>query len=235
MNHTRQPFSRRRLLAGAAAASAVSVTGVAATSTAAAASPTHAPTPLVTRDRVGSALLHAPGGGPVAARFQADFHDRLVAWLAFWSANSPAAWSVPVQVVGRVDRSGDAFTLHALRYRRDDELHDGFAAGRADANHWATLASLHHHFPVVAPLASGAIQVGDGVAGFTGSPAQVAFAVDACRELWGDQAATASAWPEYAGRALTRAGQRADVASRAGWAAFTRTSLRRGLGTESYE
>ncbi|MFD2764331.1 hypothetical protein [Micromonospora eburnea] len=235
MKHNEPPFSRRRLLAGAAAASAVTATGLAATSTAAAASPTHAPTPLVTRDRIGSALLHAPGGGPAPARLQADFHDRLVAWLAFWSANSPAAWSAPVRIEGRVDRSGEVFTLHAIRYRRDDEPHDGFAAARLDGSHWATLASLHHHFPVVTPLAGGAIQVGDGVAGFTGSPAQVAFAVAACRELWGERSATASRWQEHAGRALTRAGQRVDVATRAGWATFTRTSLRRGLGTESYE
>ncbi|MEU3452921.1 hypothetical protein ABZ671_04870 [Micromonospora sp. NPDC006766] len=235
MNHNGHPFSRRRLLAGAAAASAVTVTGVAATSTAAAASPTHAPTPLVTQGRIGSAVLHAPGGGPTAARFQADFHDRLVSWLAFWSANSPAAWSTPVQIEARVDRSGDTLTLHAIRYRRNDELHDGFAAGRVDGSHWAALASLHHHFPVVTPLAGGAIQVGDGVAGFTGSPTQVAFAVAACRQLWGDPAATAAGWHEHAGRALARAGQRADVASRAGWATFTRSSLRRGLGTDSYE
>lgn len=235
MRHSGPPFSRRRLLAGAAAASAVTVTGVAAAPAAAVASPTHAPTPLVTRDRIGSALLHTPGGGPAAARFQADFHDRLTAWLAFWSANSPAAWSAPVQLAGRVDRAGDTFTLHAIRYRRDDELHDGFAAGRTDGTHWATLASLHHHFPIVTPLPGGAIRVGDGIAGFTGSAGQAAFAAAACRELWGDPAATAAAWREPANRVLTRAGQRADAASRAGWAAFTRTSLRRGLGTESYE
>ncbi|MEU5720806.1 hypothetical protein [Micromonospora sp. NPDC047738] len=235
MNHNGHPFSRRRLLAGAAVASAVTVTGVATAPTAAAANPTHATTPLVTRDRIGSALLHDPGGGPAVARFQADFHDRLAAWLAFWSANSPAAWSSPVQVVGRVDRSGDTFTLHAVRYRRADELHDGFAAGRVDGSHWATLASLHHHFPIVAPLPGGPVQVGDGVAGFTGSAGQLAFAVAACRELWGERAATAVGWREHANQVLSRAGQRGDVASRAGWAAFTRTSLRRGLGTESYE
>jgi hypothetical protein len=235
MNDNPAPFTRRRILAGVAAASAVTVTGVAVPAAAHAAAPTRAATPLVTRDRIATAALHDPGGAPAAGRFQADFHDRLAVWLAFWSANSPPAWSAPVQVVGRVAPTGDALTLHAIRYRRDDVLRDGFAAGRVDAGHWATLASLHHHFPTVTPLPGGAVLVGDGVAGFTGSPGQVAFAVAACRELWGDRAATASRWREHAARPLARAGQRADVATRAGWAAFTRTSLRRGLGTESYE
>ncbi|PWR13896.1 hypothetical protein DKT69_18810 [Micromonospora sicca] len=235
MNDNGHLFSRRRLLAGAAAASAVTVTGVAGAPTAATAASPTAATPLVSRGRIATATLHAPGGAATTGRFQADFHDRLAGWLAFWSANSPHVWSAPVQVVGRVDPAGDAFTLHAIRYRRDDGLHDGFAAGRMDGSHWATLASLHHHFPTVTVLAGGAVRVGDGVAGFTGSPAQVAFAVAACRELWGDRSAGRARWREHANRALTRAGQHVDVASRSGWAAFTRTSLRRGLGTESYE
>ncbi|MFI7425389.1 hypothetical protein ACIBPB_00230 [Micromonospora sp. NPDC049836] len=235
MNHNGHPLSRRRLLAGAAAASAVTVTGVATAPTAAGAAPTHRfSTPLVTRDRIGSAALHAPDGTASRGRFQADFHDRLTAWLAFWSANSPRAWSAPAQVLGTVDAAGDAFVLHAVRYRRDDELHDGFAAARADGTRWATLASLHHHFPTVAVLPGGAVRVADGPAGFTGSAAQVDFAVGACRELWGEAGAGASRWQEYAARPLARAGQRGDVASRAGWATFTRLSLRRGLGTESY-
>ncbi|WP_238452710.1 hypothetical protein [Micromonospora sp. ATA51] len=114
-------------------------------------------------------------------------------------------------------------------------MHDGFAAGRMDGRHWATLASLHHHFPTVTVLAGGAVRVADGVAGFTGSPAQVAFAGAACRELWGDRSAGTAHWQEHANRLLSRAGQHVGVASRSGWAAFTRTSLRHGLGTESYE
>ncbi|MGW9193108.1 hypothetical protein [Micromonospora chersina] len=235
MNYNPYPVSRRRLLAGAAAASAVTVTGVAVAPTAAAAAtPVRATTPLVDRDRIATAVLRAPDG-TAAARFQADFHARLAAWLAFWSANSPRAWSTPVQVVGRVAPAGDALTLHAIRYRRDDELRAGFAAGRRDASHAATLASLHHHFPSVRALPDGTVRVGDGPAGFTGAPGQVAFAVAACRQLWGDGDATAARWAEHAGRALARAGQPADAASHAGWAAFTRISLRRGLGTESYE
>ncbi|MEU1837432.1 hypothetical protein [Micromonospora chersina] len=236
MNDNPYPVSRRRLLAGAAAASAVTLTGVAAAPTAAAAAtPVRATTPLVDRDRIATAVLRAPDGTAAAARFQADFHARLAAWLAFWSANSPRAWSAPVQVVGRVAPAGDALTLHAIRYRRDDELRAGFAAGRRDASHAATLASLHHHFPSVRVLLDGTVRVGDGPAGFTGGPGQVAFAVAACRQLWGDGDATAARWAEHAGRALARAGQPADAASHAGWAAFTRISLRRGLGTESYE
>lgn len=235
MNDNPYPFSRRRLLAGAAAASAVTVTGVAVAPTAATATPVHATTPLITRDRIATAALRAPDGTAAAIAFQADFHARLSAWLAFWSANSPRAWSAPVQVVGRVAPAGDAITLHAIRYRRDDELRAGFAAARRDGSHAATVASLHHHFPSVRVLPDGAVRLGDGPAGFTGAPGQVAFAVAACRELWSDAGATAARWAEHAGRALARAGQPADAASHAGWAAFTRISLRRGLGTESYE
>jgi hypothetical protein len=137
-------------------------------------------------------------------------------------------------VVGLVDPGGDAFTLHAIRYRRDDALRDGFSSHRVDAAYLATLASLHHHFPVVRSLPDGGLRVVDGPAGFTGSAEQLAFAVAACRELWGDRAATTATWRDHANRALTRAGHRTDAASRSGWAAFTRTSLRLGLRTESY-
>ncbi|MFI2712081.1 hypothetical protein ACH495_18355 [Micromonospora sp. NPDC018662] len=237
MDNTGHPLDRRRLLAGAAAASTLTLTGlaVAPTPAGAAAAPTSAGSPLVTRDRIATAALRAPDGSAPAVRIRADLHDRLAAWLAFWSANSPRAWSTPTQVAARVAPAGDALDLHAIRYRRDDESRAGFAAARRDATHLATLASLHHHFPRVRIRPDGTIRIGDGLAGFTGTPEQIAFAVAACRELWGDAAATAGRWAEHAGRVLARAGRPADAASHAGWAAFTRTSLRRGLGTESYE
>ncbi|WP_405092633.1 hypothetical protein OG767_06725 [Micromonospora sp. NBC_01392] len=236
MDNNGHPLDRRRLLAGAAAASTLTLTGLAvAPAPGAAAAPAGAGTPLVTRDRIATAALRAPDGSAPAVRIRADFHDRLAAWLAFWSANSPRAWSAPTQVVARVAPAGDALDLHAVRYRRDDEPRAGFAAVRRDATHLATLASLHHHFPSVRVRPDGTIRIGDGPTGFTGAPEQVAFAVAACRGLWGDAAATADRWREHAGRVLARAGRPADAASHAGWAAFTRTSLRRGLGTESYE
>ncbi|MGK5673118.1 hypothetical protein ACSNOB_09770 [Micromonospora sp. URMC 106] len=227
MTDSLTPLSRRILL-GAAAASAVTVAGATAAHAAppaGGASPPRSAQPLLARDRIATARL---AGGP--ARFQADFHERLDAWLAFWSANSPRNWSTPVEVDGTVSAHGDAFTLHAIRISRDDETRDAFAAGRADAAHLATLASLHHHFPSVRVGTGGALRVTDGSAGWTGSAEQVAFAVAACRELWGLRAAEASDWREH----VRRAGHAADPASRSGWAAFTRASLRRGLRTESY-
>ncbi|SCG72801.1 hypothetical protein GA0070609_4756 [Micromonospora echinaurantiaca] len=226
MNPTSHSLSRRGLLVGSAVASAVTVAGVTGAQAAGASPPS---VPLVTRDRIATARLPEP------ARFQADFHERLVGWLAFWSANTPRSWSTPVEVAGHVDAAGDAFTLHAIRYQRDDQLHDGFTAGRVDAAWWATAASLHHHFPSVRPQPGGGLRVTDAPAGFTGSAEQVEFAVAACRELWAAPAGTAASWREHAGRALARAGHRADAATRAGWVAFTRASLRRGLRTESYE
>ncbi|MCX4386461.1 hypothetical protein OG777_05900 [Micromonospora peucetia] len=233
MNNSHTSLSRRRILLGAAAASAVTVAGAtAAPATTAQAAPPVGETPsarparrLVARDRIATARL--VGG---TAHFQADFHERLDAWLAFWSANSPRVWSIPVEIDGRVAADGDAFTLHTIRVTRDDETRDAFAAGRSDAAHLATLASLHHHFPSVRVEAGGALRVADGPAGWSGSADQVAFAVTACRELWGLRAADTTDWGEH----VSRAGHAADPASRSGWAAFTRASLRRGLRTESY-
>ncbi|MER5703673.1 hypothetical protein ABT023_17265 [Micromonospora sp. NPDC002296] len=228
-------LSRRRLLVGAAAASALT----AVAGTAAEAAPSTASTGLagapVARDRIAAARLLVTGVGPATAGFQADLHERLTAWLAFWSANSPPSWSAPVEVAGEPTAAGDAFTLHTLRVRRGEHLADGFTAARRDAAHLATEASLHHHFPSVRRLPGGGLRVTDGAAAFTGSPEQVAFAAAACRELWGFAAAGTTDWRDHANRALARAGHRADVASRAGWAAFTRSSLRLGLGTESYQ
>ncbi|MER6757868.1 hypothetical protein AB0I85_25570 [Micromonospora echinofusca] len=225
MNDSHASLSRRRILIGAAAASAVTVGAASAAHAAPPAGGAAPVRPLVMRERIATARL---AGAP--ARFQADFHERLDAWLAFWSANSPHAWSPPVQVSGRVGADGAAFTLYAIQVSRDDETRDAFAAGRSDAAHLATLASLHHHFPSVRVEAGGALRVIDGPAGWTGSAEQVAFAVTACRELWGLRDADAADWREHLGRT----GHIADPTSRSGWAAFTRAGLRRGLRTDTY-
>ncbi|TDC38357.1 hypothetical protein E1211_07265 [Micromonospora sp. 15K316] len=216
MSYRIPSLSRRRVLVGvAAAASAATVAGASA---AHAAPPTARPAqPLVTRDRIAGARLTS---GPV--RVEADFADRLDDWLAFWSANSPRRLSSPVEVDGEADATGAAFTLRAIRVVRDDQPVEAFTAGRVDAAHLATLASLHHHFPLVGVEAGGGLRVTDGAAGFTGGPEQLAFAVTACRELWGVRTADSAAWRDQVG------GRRADA-----WAAFTRESLRRGLRTEA--
>ncbi|RKN20117.1 hypothetical protein D7147_14635 [Micromonospora musae] len=215
MNYRIPALSRRRVLVGAAAASAATAAGA---STAHAAPPTTRPAqPQVSRGRIAGARLT---GGPV--RVEADFADRLDDWLAFWSANSPRRWSSPVEVDGEAGATGAAFTLRAIRVVRDDQPIEVFTAGRVDAAHLATLASLHHHFPLVGVVAGGGLRVTDGPAGFTDSPEQVAFAVTACRELWGLRTAGPTAWRDQVG------GRRADA-----WAAFTRESLRRGLRTEA--
>ncbi|MFC0508253.1 hypothetical protein [Micromonospora costi] len=224
MNDTIPSLSRRRILVGAAATSAaVTVAGPSpahAAPSAAHAAPTgvRPGQPLVTRDRIAGARL--TGG---AVRVQADFADRLDDWLAFWSANSPRHWSSPVEVDGEVTSAGDTFTLLRIRVVSGDRAVDAFTAGRTDPAHLATLASLHHDFPLVDVVPGGGLRVGDGLAGFTGAPQQVAFAVAACRELWGVRTADAGSWRDQVG------GRRADA-----WAAFTRASLRRGLRTEAY-
>ncbi|MFI7550367.1 hypothetical protein ACIBQ2_11510 [Micromonospora sediminimaris] len=213
-------LSRRGLLAGTAVASAAAVTATVVTSPAGAAVPVNAAAPAVVRDGIATARLAAP------AALQPDLHERLGAWLAFWSANSPRRWSVPVEVVGVADAAGAAFTLRAVRVVVEDRPLDAFLAGRADRAHLGTLASLHHHFGQVTVATDGGLRVVDATAGFTGSPEQVAFAVAACRELWGVRTAGAATWRHQVGRL--------DAASRSGWAAFTRAALRRGLRTDTY-
>jgi hypothetical protein len=237
MSDTPIGLSRRGLLVGTAAASAVTFAGT-TPALASRAGPAGASTlpfvaPLVTRDRIATAATRLPGGGLAALRFQVDLHEQLTAWLAFWSANSPRSWGEPVQVTGRTDPAGGAYTLTGLHYQRDDQARDGFAVGRVDRTYWATVASLHHHFPAVRADADG-IHLTAGPAGFTGAPDQLAFAASACRQLWGYRAATGADWQSPANQALRRAGQLADITSRAGWATFTRTSLRLGLDTEAY-
>ncbi|NJP32063.1 hypothetical protein [Micromonospora thermarum] len=217
MNDTIPSLSRRHVLVGAAAASAAVTVASDARAAPAAGPRAGAPPPLVTRDRIATARLT---GGPV--RVQADFADRLDDWLAFWSANSPRAWGSPVEVDSQVGVDGDAFTLRTIRVVRDDRPVEAFAAGRTDAAHLATLASLYHHFPLVRVTHGGGLRVTDGPAGYTGAAEQVAFAVAACRELWGVRTAGAGTWRDQVG------GRRADA-----WAAFTRASLRRGLRTEA--
>lgn len=242
MSDTSTGFSRRGLLVSAATASAATLTGAAPalaaepTGTAQAAAAAGAGpfvTPLVARDRIATAVLRTAGGGTATLRFHADLHERLTEWLAFWSANSPAAWGEPVELRGRTDASGAVFTLTHLRYRHGDQVRDGFSAERVDRAYWATLASLHHHFPSVRPVAGG-VDVTGGAAGFAATPEQLAFAASACQVLWGYRAAGVDDWRGSANRALRRTGQPAEIASRTGWAAFTRTSLRLGLDTESY-
>ncbi|WP_092382260.1 hypothetical protein [Micromonospora phaseoli] len=214
------PLSRRGLLAGTAVASAAAVTATVATAPAVAASPVRAALPAVTHDGIATARLAAP------AVLEPDLHERLGAWLAFWSANSPRGWSVPTEVAGQADATGEAFTLHAIRVVVDDQPVDAFVAGRPDHAHLGTLASLHHHFGQVTVIAGGGLRVVDSEAGFTGSPEQVAFAFAACDRLWGVRTARVAPWRHLVGHA--------DSASRPAWAAFTRTALRRGLRTDTY-
>jgi len=70
--------------------------------------------------------------------------------------------------------------------------------------------------------------VGDGHAGFLGSPEQVAFVRTALSGIWPD---TAADWEKAAGRAIRWSGGEGSITSRAGWTNFTRATLRRGLGT----
>jgi hypothetical protein len=234
MDKAPQRISRRGLLAATAAGSAITLAGPVAAHAGPAASSVPAAVPegpLVTRDRIATAVTRRPDGRAVAMRYSADFHERLAEWLRFWWANAPGEWVSPLEIVGEVDTSGRAFLLSGIRYTRLDRPGVGFDAGTRGGAYWAGLASLHHHFPVVRGVADGVL-VGDGSPGFTGSAEQVAFIEGAARTVWGVPEATG--WDSAGARVLGRAGGPSEVTSRSGWRAFTRATMRRGLGTESY-
>ncbi|MGW0434487.1 hypothetical protein ACWDV4_18345 [Micromonospora sp. NPDC003197] len=236
MDDTRHPVSRRGLLVGTTMVSALTL-GVPAGGPAQAKPSVHAE-PLgvpVSRDRIAAARTRRPGSGPTPLRYTPDFHERLTEWLRFWWANAPRLWVTPLEVVAETTSDGRTLLLTSISQLSRGRAETGFDAGQPDSAYWATLASLHHHFSVVRPEpAAGRVRVENGPAGFTGSAEQVDFAVSACREVWGYAAATAGNWSEYGDRALRRAVQQGNVQSRAGWAAFTRATLRLGLGTESF-
>ncbi|WP_432838836.1 hypothetical protein [Dactylosporangium sp. CA-092794] len=158
-----------------------------------------------------------------------DFHERLSEWLRFWWANAPASWIAPfeVQTAGATP-DGQTFVLTGITYTRADRRYSGFDARDRDARYWATVASLYYHFPTVA-LTDTQVRVTDEHAGFTGSPAQIAFARAALANVWQDASAD---WEKAAERAIRSSGREGSVTSRAGWTNFTRATLRRGLGTE---
>ncbi|GAB2958463.1 hypothetical protein GCM10027280_54020 [Micromonospora polyrhachis] len=234
MDDTRHPVSRRGLLVGTTVVSALTLSVPAGGP--ARANPSTGPSgELVTRDRIAAARTRRPGGGPAPLRYTPDFHERLTEWLRFWWANTPRRWVTPLEVVAETTADGRALLLTGISHLHRGRAEDGFDARRPDPAYWATLSSLHHHFPVVRPEpAAGRVRVEDGVSGFTNSAEQVDFAVHACRAVWGYSATTTDNWPEYGDRALRRAAQQVEVRTRAGWAAFTRATVRLGLGTESY-
>ncbi|MEV6969270.1 hypothetical protein AB0M47_29585 [Hamadaea sp. NPDC051192] len=219
-------MSRRTVISAAAAGSvlALGTPAVAATGadvrTAAA---------LVDRDQLGKAITTSPEGRRVTLQYAPDFHERLSEWLRFWWANAPTSWIAPFQVQSAgTTPDGEAFLLTGIAYTRADRRHSGFDARERDARYWATVASLHHHFSSVT-LADTHIRVADGHAGFSGSPAQVGFVRTALATVWQD---ASSDWEKAAGRAIRWSGREGSISSRAGWANFTRATLRRGLGTE---
>jgi hypothetical protein len=206
MGHTPSALSRRGVLAAAAAG-----TALAAGMPAAAASASVPPAELVTQARIGAALTRSSQGIAVALRYAPDFHDRLSDWMRFWWANAPGAWIAPFEVhAAGVSADGKTLRLKGIRYTHAEQAQAGFDAAKRGARYWATVASLYHHFPTVLTRA-GHLEITDGHAGFTGAADQISFVREALAVIWDGKPAPA------------------DLASRAGWTAFTRATLRRGL------
>ena len=238
MDGTRHPLSRRGLLAAVGAGSTIALMGSAGASAGEPA--VSVPGRLVVRDRIASATTHLADGRAVALAYSAGFHERLEEWQRFWWANSPAGWVAPFEIhTTGAGQTGQELWLTGIRYTQRDRLMAGFDAGLTDAAYWSALASLHAHFATVRPdLAAARVRVGDGHPGFTGTAEQVSFVRAACAHVWGDASAasvlTASDAQATAARVLRRAGQDTDITTRAGWRAFTRATVRLGLGTESF-
>lgn len=208
MDSTPQNVSRRGLLVAAAAGSAIALTAP----NAAQAAPSSGGVTLVTRDRIGAALTRTPAGRLAVSAYTVDFHDRLSEWLRFWWANAPGGWRAPFEVVGEVTAGGRAYLLSAIRYSAAGQFTAGFSADRRDAAYWATVASLHRFFPSV-QAGHGPVRVDDGEPSFTGSPEQAALVRQAQLHVW-------------------RGGTTANLTGRANWHAYTRATLRHGLGTD---
>ncbi|HEX5543591.1 MAG TPA: hypothetical protein VFX60_18910 [Micromonospora sp.] len=186
----------------------------------------------MTHDRIGAAVTRAVDGRAVAMEYEQDFHDRLGEWLRFWWANSPGHWVNPLEIVGEVQPGGQVFVLSGIRYTHRDRLHDAFAAeSRQTAAYWATVASLHHFFPVVRiDPSSGRVRIEAGHAGFTASVDQINFVRAACQVVWGDATAPKD-WRARSAQIISR-GDSGGLTTRIGWSAFTRATVRRGLGTD---
>lgn len=227
MGSTPTAVSRRAVI------TAASVGSVLALATPAAATPgtgAKAAASLIDRDQLGTAITRSPDGRPASLRYAPDFHERLSEWLRFWWANAPATWIAPFEVqAAGTTADGQSFLLTGITYTRADRRLSGFDARDRDARYWATVASLYHHFPTVV-LADTHVRVSDENAGYTGSPAQMAFVRTALAHVWQDPAAD---WEQAAGRAIRWSGGEGSITSRAGWTTFTRATLRRGLGTPS--
>lgn len=225
MGSTTPPVSRRGVITAVTAGSVLALAAPAAADPGGGAG---APVALIDRDQLGTAVTKSREGRPVTLRYAPDFHERLSDWLRFWWANAPANWVAPFEVyTAGTSPDGQAFLLTGITYGRAGSRYSGFDAGNRDARYWATVASLHHHFPQVT-LGGRFVSAGDGHAGFTGSSEQVAFVRTVLAEVWQDAAAD---WEKAAGRAIRWSGGEGSITSRTGWTNFTRATLRRGLGT----
>jgi hypothetical protein len=225
MGSTTPPVSRRGVI------TAVTAGSVLALATSAAADPgagAEAPVALIDRDQLGTAVTKSRDGRRVTLRYAPDFHERLSDWLRSWWANAPAEWIAPFEVhTAGTSPDGQVFLLTGITCARAGARHSGFDAADRDARYWATIASLHHHFPRVT-LGGRHVSVGDGHAGFAGSPEQIGFVRTVLAEIWQD---TAADWEKAADRAIRWSGGEGSITSRTGWTTFTRATLRRGLGT----
>lgn len=239
-DHSTVP-TRRLLLGGALATTALGGLSLATAGTAAA----HGE--IVTYPGInGARTYYEVSGGAASWGYQPAFHDRLNSWLAFWNANTPSTWADASQVWGygahtdsresTAHNAGRGFDLSRI-YTGADPLRRFFA--RYDIwkdwaendtkrtvrrRYWATSAASHHHFQnVLTYLFNSAhwnhihidnLVSGSGNSTFsTGSRAQVQHVQACCRFVWGLDTAIDGVWGTQTANHSTRVLRAAGIGS----------------------
>ncbi|WP_299441386.1 extensin family protein [uncultured Phycicoccus sp.] len=233
--------SRRLLLGGALATTALGGLGLATAGGAAA----HGT--LQTYSGINGARTHYEGTGSAASwAYRPSFHDRLNSWLQFWNDNTPSGWADASEVWGygahtdhrtsEAHNNGRGFDLSRIytgsgptrrfyaRYDIWKDWAEDDSKRTTRRRYWATSAACHHHFRnVLTYLYNSAhwnhihidnLVSGSGNSTFsTSSEAQVMHVQASCKFVWGLGTTIDGVWGSQTASHSTRALRAAGVSS----------------------
>ncbi|NHA68051.1 hypothetical protein [Phycicoccus flavus] len=230
--------SRRLLLGGALATTALGGLGL-ATAGPAAAHGTIQTYPGIN----GARTYYEVNGGAGSWGYRPGFHDRLNTWLKFWNANTPSSWGDASRVWGygahydgrysEAHNAGRGFDLSRIyvgsnrQFFARQDLWRNYADAdmrRNRRHYWATSASIHYHFRNVLTYLYNAdhanhihidnLVSGSGNSTFsTGSGAQVQHVQACCRLVWGLNTTIDGKWGSQTASHSTRVLRAAGVSS----------------------